>query len=130
MKPPTRYVLTVNLKDDAAAIETYRDYHRRVWPEVLQSLRNVGVERMDIYLLGRRVVMIVEFTDGLDFRRAFAAHMSSNPRVVEWERLMKSLQEPSPDAAAGEWWAVMEPVFRLEDQEPAIARAVDRARTS
>ena len=70
---------------------------------------------------------VVEMTDGLDYRRAFAAHVSSNPRVAEWERLMKSLQEPSPDAAAGEWWAVMEPVFRLEDQEPAIARAVDRS---
>jgi len=122
-----RFVLTVNLKNDPAAIEAYRDYHRRVWPEVLQSLRDVGVEAMDIYLLGRRAVMIVEMTDGLDYRRAFAAHMSSNPRVSAWERLMKSLQGPPPDAAAGEWGAVMEPVFRLEDQEPAIARAVDRS---
>jgi len=123
----TRVVLTVNLKNDPAAIEAYREYHRRVWPEVLRSLRHVGVEAMDIYLLGRRAVMIVEMTDSQDYRRAFKAHMSSNPRVAEWERLMKSLQEPSPDAAAGEWWAVMEPVFRLEDQEPAIARAVDRS---
>ncbi|HEV3214650.1 MAG TPA: L-rhamnose mutarotase [Vicinamibacterales bacterium] len=126
----TRSVLTVNLKNDPSAIEAYRDYHRRVWPEVLQSLLNAGVESMDIYLLGRRVVMIVEMTDGFDYRRAFKAHASSNPRVAEWERLMKSLQEPSPDAADGEWWAVMEPVFRLEDQEPAIARTVDRSRTS
>ncbi len=126
----TRYVLTVNLKDDPAAIQTYREYHRRVWPEVLESLRSVGVERMDIHMLGRRLVMILQLTDGLDFRRAFATHMSSSPRVAEWERLMKSLQEPSPDAAPGEWWAVMEPVFRLEALEPAIARAADRSRTS
>jgi L-rhamnose mutarotase len=126
----TRHVLTVNLKNDPAAIATYRDYHQRVWPEVLASLRNVGVEQLDIHLLGRHLVMIVEMNDGLDFRRAFAAHMSSNPRVAEWERLMKSLQERSSYAAEGEWWAVMEPVFRLEDQEPAIAQAVDRSRTS
>ena len=126
----TRYVLTVNVKDDPAAIQTYRDYHRRVWPEVLESLREVGVERMDIHMLGRRLVMILQLTDGRDFRRAFATHMASSPRVAEWERLMKSLQEPSPDAPAGEWWAVMEPVFHLEAQEPAIARAADRSRTS
>jgi L-rhamnose mutarotase len=126
----TRYVLTVNLKDDPATVQTYRDYHRRVWPEVLESLRTVGVERMDIHLLGRRLVMILELTDGLDFRRAFATHMSSSPRVAEWERLMKSLQEPSPDAPAGDWWTVMEPVFYLEAQEPAIARAAERSRTS
>jgi L-rhamnose mutarotase len=126
----TRYVLTVNLKDDPAAVQTYREYHRRVWPEVLDSLRQVGVERMDIHLLGRRLVMILQLTDGLDFRRVFATHMSSSPRVAEWERLMKSLQEPSPEAPAGEWWAVMEPVFQLEAQESAIARAAEPSRTS
>jgi L-rhamnose mutarotase len=42
-----------------------------------------------------------------------AAHMASNPRVQEWERLMKSLQEPASDASPGEWWAVMEPLFHL-----------------
>jgi len=121
----TRYVLTVNLKDDPAAIQTYREYHERVWPEVLASLRNVGVERMDIHLLGRRLVMILQLSDGLDFRRVFAQHMSSSPRVAEWERLMKSLQEPSPEAADGVWWAVMEPVFHLEAQEPAAAQVAD-----
>ena len=126
----TRYVLTINLKDDPAVIQTYRDYHRRVWPEVLESLRTVGVEQMDIHQLGRRLVMILQLADGLDFRRAFATHRSSSPRVAEWERLMTSLQEPSPDAPHGDWWAVMEQVFHLDAPEHAIARAADRSRTS
>jgi L-rhamnose mutarotase len=126
----TRCVLTVNLKKDPSVIAAYRRHHERVWPEVLRSLREAGVERMDIHLLGRQLVMIVELSDGLDFRRAFAAHMASSPRVAEWERLMKSLQEPSSLASGGEWWTVMEPVFRLEDQEPAIARLVERSATS
>jgi L-rhamnose mutarotase len=109
----SRHVLTVNLRDDPAAIAAYRDHHRRVWPEVVESLRQAGVQRMDIHLLGRRVVMIVEVTDGADLRRTLAAHQSSNGRVEEWERLMKSLQEPAPDAPPGEWWALMEPVFHL-----------------
>jgi L-rhamnose mutarotase len=109
----SRYVLTVNLRDDPAAIAAYREHHRRVWPEVVESLRQAGVNRMDIHLLGRRVVMIVEVNDGVDLRSMLAAHRSSNGRVEEWERLMKSLQEPAPDAPPGEWWAVMEPVFHL-----------------
>jgi L-rhamnose mutarotase len=56
--------------------------------------------------------MIVELRDGLDVRRVFAVHAASNQRVQEWERLMQSLQEPS-SGAAGEWWAVMDPVFQL-----------------
>ena len=110
----TRHVLTVDLRDDPAAIAAYREHHRAVWPEVLESLRRSGVEQMDIHLLGRRLVMIVELGDGVDYKRAFASHVASSPRVAEWERLMKSLQEPSSDAAPGEWWAVMEPVFHFQ----------------
>ena len=108
-----RHVLTIDLRDDPAAIAAYREHHRRVWPEVVDSLRRSGVDRMDIHMLGRRLVMIVELRDGLDVRRVFAAHAASNPRVQEWERLMQSLQEPSSGAAPGEWWALMDPVFHL-----------------
>jgi L-rhamnose mutarotase len=109
----TRTVLAVDLKDDAQAIEIYREHHRRVWPEVLASLRQSGIHEMDIYLLGRRLVMVVE-TEGQDFRRCFAAHRVSDPRVIEWEALMRSLQEPPPGTPPGDWWARMEPVFSLE----------------
>ena len=125
-----RHVLTVNLKDDPGVVELYRRHHREVWPEVQASLGRVGVQEMDIYLLGRRLVMVVEMRDGLDYRAAFRTHASSSQRVAEWERLMQSLQEPSADARAGEWWAAMEPVFHLEQGEPAIADVADRSRTS
>jgi L-rhamnose mutarotase len=127
-----RHVLTMNLKGDPGIVETYTRLHRDVWPEVQASLRQVGVERMDIYLLGRRLVMVVEMRDGLDYHTAFAAHASSSQRVAEWERLMKSLQEPAAEARANEWWAAMEPVFHLNQdaaEEPAIAHVADRSRT-
>jgi L-rhamnose mutarotase len=108
----SRTVLAVDLRDDAAAIERYTAHHRQVWPEVLTSLRRAGIVHMDIYLLGRRLVMVVE-TDGQDYRRCFAAHASSHPRVAEWEALMRSLQQPPPGAPAGEWWTEMRPVFSL-----------------
>src|SRR5690349_5746661 len=109
----TRTVLAVDLNGPASGIETYKAYHRQVWPEVLTSLRQAGIQRMDIYLLDRRLVMILE-TDDPDFRRCFAAHVASSPRVAEWETLMRSLQTPPPGAAPGEWWTRMEPVFSLE----------------
>ena len=109
----TRTVLAVDLTGPASAIEAYKTHHQRVWPEVVESLRHAGVSRMDIHLLGRRLVMVLELNDGLDFRHVFANHLASNSRVQEWERLMKSLQEPASDAPPGEWWAVMEPVFHL-----------------
>ena len=107
----TRQVLAVDLRDDPKAIATYREYHERVWPEVLDSLRIAGVERMDIHLLGRRLVMIVDLRDGADFARAFGERIASSPRVAEWEQLMRSLQERIPGSPADAWWAPMENVF-------------------
>jgi L-rhamnose mutarotase len=108
----TRHVLTVDLKDDPALVASYLEHHKRVWPEVLRSLKASGIVGMEIYVLGRRVVMCVD-TNGHDFRQSFAAHHASHPRVAEWEALMKSMQEPVPGSAPGEWWAQMRPVFRL-----------------
>ncbi len=112
-----RYVLTVNLKDDPVAIEAYRRHHARVWPEVVDSLRQAGVREMDIRLLGRQLVMVVELNEGLDVKRVFAGHRESGSRVAEWEALMKTFQEPAAAARPGEWWAIMEPVFHLSNAQ-------------
>jgi len=111
----SRHVLTVDLRDDPEVIAAYVEHHRKVWPEVLRSLRAAGIDDMEIVLLGRRLVMIVE-TNG-DIGAAFASHVSSNARVTQWEALMKSMQEPPPGRATGEWWAVMQPIFSLNAAE-------------
>ena len=108
----TRSVLALDLKDDPAIIAAYKEHHRRVWPEVVRSLNRAGIRQMEIYMLGRRLVMVID-TDRGDVQRCFAIHVASSPRVAEWEALMKSMQEPAPGGAPGEWWARMEPVFQL-----------------
>ena len=115
----TRHLLAVDLKDDAAVIESYKAHHRSVWPEVLSSLRRAGLADLEIYLLGRRLVMLIDLQDGLDVRRVFATHAASHPRVAEWEALMKSMQQPPPGSAPGEWWAAMQPVFHLHEDARA-----------
>ena len=49
-------------------------------------------------------------------------------RVAEWERLMKSLQEPAPGTPSDDWWAIMEPVFSLSGNG-AAAHAGKPSRT-
>lgn len=115
-------VLMVDLKDDPAIVAAYLEHHRSVWPEVLRSLQAAGVRTMDIYILDRRLVMIVD-SGGRELRECLAAHADSGPRVAEWEALMRSFQEPSPGAPDGEWWTAMQPVFRLDGTaDPAAPR--------
>jgi L-rhamnose mutarotase len=108
-----RFVLTLDLKDDPQAARRYTAHHRAVWPEVQRSLRRIGVRAMDIYRLGRRLVMVMDTKDGFDRRRDFAAHVASDPRCAEWEELMKTFQQRPPGARPGELWALMQPVFHL-----------------
>jgi L-rhamnose mutarotase len=103
----TRAVLAIDLRDGPVVIEAYRRHLAQVWPEVAGCLRRSGIARMEIFLIGRRLVMVVE-SDGRDLARVFSEHhAASDPRVIEWEALMKSMQAPVPGAAAGEGWARM-----------------------
>jgi L-rhamnose mutarotase len=108
-----RHVLTLDLRDDPAVVAAYRRYHAEAWPEVVESIRGAGVREMDIHILGRRLVMILEIAEGVELADVFQRRASVNPKVAEWEQLMKSFQQPAPDAPGDQWWAVMERVFSL-----------------
>ena len=108
-------ILTLDLKD-ARAVRAYRKHHAAVWPEVLRSLRRVGVKDMEIFALGRRLVMVLETKPGFDAARDFARHRASDPRCAEWEDLMKAYQQPPPGAPPRTVWAPMDRIFSLRDQ--------------
>lgn len=106
------FAMTINLKDDAAVIERYREHHRDVWPEVVDGLKSIGISKMKIFLHGRNLFMYMETPDDFDLERDFPRYMES-PRALEWDRLMRGFQEPVARAREGEWWASMVEVFQL-----------------
>ena len=107
-----RYCLTLDLEDDPELIAEYRRHHERVWPEITQSIRDSGIEDMEIYLLGTRMFMIMEVNERFSFD-AKAEADRANLKVQEWERLMWRFQKPLPQAKPGEKWMLMERVFKL-----------------
>ena len=107
--------MTLMLKDGDQIVERYKEYHRHAWPEVVERLREVGVVNMRIYLLGRRMFMYMEAGDGFDPQRDFPK-LNDVPRYREWDELMRTLQQPAPEARPGDWWAPMEEVFDLSSQ--------------
>jgi L-rhamnose mutarotase len=107
-----RYCLTLDLKDDPESIAEYRRHHERVWPEITRSIREAGIEDMEIYLLGTRMFMIMEVNESFSFE-AKAAADRENAKVREWEELMWKFQKPLPEAKPGEKWLPMDRVFKL-----------------
>ncbi len=108
-----RYCLTLDLKDDPALIAEYRKHHEKVWPEIIKSIKDSGIEVMEIYLFGTRMFMIMEVNESFSFD-AKAAADCANPKVQEWEQLMWKFQQALPQAKPGEKWIRMERIFKLE----------------
>jgi L-rhamnose mutarotase len=105
-----RLCFALDLVDDAALIAAYEAHHApgAVWPQVLDHLRALGVETMEIWRTGDRMVMIAEVTE--DYPRAFP----EPPEIAEWEALMWRFQRPLPHAAEGEKWVPMRRIFALD----------------
>ena len=108
-----RYCLALDLKDDPGLIKEYEEYHRAVWPGILSSIKESGIEQMTIYRYGNRLFMIMEVNDQFSFDAKGKAD-ASNPRVQEWETLMWKYQQALPGARPGEKWMLMEKIFNLQ----------------
>lgn len=107
-----RFCLALDLIDDAALIASYEDYHKKVWPEILQDIKDAGILRMEIYRTGNRMFMIMEVTDKFSFEEKAKADVK-NKKIQEWENLMWQYQQALPLAKPGEKWMLMDKIFSL-----------------
>lgn len=108
----TRHCLALDLKDDPALIAAYEEHHRKVWPEILKTIRDAGIEQMEIYRTGNRLFMIMEVNESFSME-AKAKADAGNPKVQEWETLMLNYQQHLPFAKPGEKWVLMNKIFNL-----------------
>jgi L-rhamnose mutarotase len=109
-----RYCLTLDLKSDPKLIAEYKRYHEQIWPEITKSIKDAGILKLEIYLLGTRMFMVMEVNDIFSFEGKRKADRE-NPKVREWEELMWNFQQPIAGAKAGEKWLRMERIFKLEE---------------
>ena len=109
-----RYCLTLDLKDDPTLIAEYKRHHERIWPEITKSIKDAGIEDLEIYLHGTRLFMIMEVNETFSFERKAGADRN-NRKVREWENLMWKFQKPLPGARPGEKWLLMDQIFKLEN---------------
>lgn len=107
-----KYALALDLKDDEELIRQYEEYHKQVWPEILESIKDSGIQNMEIYRTGNRLFMIMEVGEDFSFD-AKAEADAENPKVQEWEELMWDYQQALPKSKPGEKWVLMDKIFSL-----------------
>jgi L-rhamnose mutarotase len=109
-----RYCLTLNLRKDPDLIRQYEEYHKKVWPEILESIKKAGIEEMEIYRFNTRLCMIMEVNSSFSFESKQQADLL-NEKVQQWEDLMWKYQEAVEGAAQGEKWVLMDKIFDLKE---------------
>lgn len=105
-----RYYLALDLKDDPALIAEYEEHHKKISSEILKSIRDSGIERMELFRAGNRMFMVMEVIDGFSFKQKEKMD-KANPAVQKWETLMWKYQQALPFARPGEKWVLLEKFF-------------------
>ena len=109
-----RYVYALDLDDNPEAIREYEAWHRadRIWPEIVDSLRASGLDSLEIFRTGNRLVLIIDAP--VEFSPEDKAQRDAgNPVVQKWESLMWTFQRALPWAVPGQKWMPMEVIFSL-----------------
>ncbi len=107
-----KYALVLDLVDDDDLIAEYEKYHREVWPEIIESIRDSGIREMEIYRFANRLFMVMETEDDFTFEQKAEADRL-NPKVQEWEALMWKYQQALPGSPPGAKWMPAKLVFRM-----------------
>ncbi len=115
MKKLERYCQALDLHDDPQLIAEYEEFHQKIWPEIAEHLKDIGIENMEIWRIGTRLFMIMEVNESYDVE--IAAEASKNNKVnQEWEMLMWKYQVATPWAKDDEKWVAMTKIFDLSTQ--------------
>ncbi len=110
-----RYGSVIGVREDQ--IETYKELHAAVWPDVLKMINACNIENYSIYLRklpdGKHYLFSYFEYTGNDFQ-ADSARMAADPTTRKWWDVCIPCQEPLADRLEGEWWASMEEVFHQD----------------
>ena len=107
-----RFCFALDLVDNEELIAEYERWHQKVWPEIINSIKDSGIQSLDIYRTGNRMFMIIEANDDFSFEKK-AAMDASNSKVQAWEELMWTFQQALPWSKPGEKWILMNKIFEL-----------------
>src|SRR5215213_8704079 len=78
-----RYCFALDLKHDPELAAEYETHHRKVWPGILKSIKDAGIERLEIYRIEYRLFMVMEVNGHFSFEKKNAMDQASE-EVQTW----------------------------------------------
>ncbi len=92
--------------------DRYRKYHEKVWPGILDMIRECNIHNYSIFHKDGTLFAYFEYT-GNDYE-ADMKKMAADPLTREWWDIMEPMQKPVSTRKTGEWWSDMEEVFHVD----------------
>ena len=104
-------ILTANLVADEQLQQEYMQYHAtqyQQWPEVSNGFCNAQFQQLLLFRSGRQLMLVISIPKGASLNDLNPKTTENNPRVNEWNALMKKYQEGIAGTAKGETWVLLE----------------------
>ena len=109
-----KYILILDLVDEEASIQQYEAYHEQIPDEIAKSITDSGIESMEIYRFGNRLVMEIIANETFSFEAKSKADQN-NEAVQAWENLMNNYQQRIPGSQPHEKWVLTKRIFSLKN---------------
>lgn len=100
-------LLTADLVADPRLQKEYLDEHAtqfQKWPEVSVGFCKAGFQQLLVYKNGRRLMLVITLPKGRRLEELNPKTTENNPRMVEWNNLMKKYQTGIAGTKPGEVW--------------------------
>jgi hypothetical protein len=106
-------ILTANLVKDPKKQQEYLSHHAtqfQKWPEVAQGFCNASFQQLLVFRQGQQLMLVISIPHGASLDELNPKTSLNNPRVDDWNTLMKQYQEGLPGTKPGETWVFLKPV--------------------
>ncbi len=103
-------ILTADLVADPVAQRRYLDYHARQftdWPEVSAGFCRAGFQQLLLFRNGRQLMLVIRIPKGKTLAEIDPLTTKDNPRMDEWNRIMRGFQTGIKGTAPGETWVFL-----------------------
>jgi L-rhamnose mutarotase len=106
-------IMTVDLVKNPKMQQEYLDYHAtqfQKWPEVANGFCNANFQQLLVYKNGRQLMLVISIPKGESLDQLNPKTTENNPKVDQWNAIMKKYQEGIPGTKPGEVWVILKPL--------------------
>ena len=106
-------LLTANLVEDEKLQKEYIQYHNtqfEEWPEVAQGFCNANFQQLQVFKNGRQLMLVISIPKGSSLDELNPKTTENNPRVNDWNDIMKKYQTGIGGTNPDETWVFLEKI--------------------